>query len=377
MPIEDVRSLFPIAERYTYLNTTAVSPLPLPVSRAVSDHVERLTHSPFDLEMASVEAMEAEVRERAARLVNAARADELVQVAGTATGINIAARSLPLGPGDNVLVVDGDYPAVVYPWMAMASRGVLTKLVPAPWGGLDLDLLGSRIDARTRVICVSTVMFTTGFHNDMAAIGALCRDRGIYFVVDAIQSLGALPIDVQGWGIDMLAAGSHKWLLSGGGTGLFYCRHELLEELDPTGPYVGAFSVPDLWNFLDYNLTPRDTSGRFATSAWNSTGTAALRAALELMESAGPATIAERVLHLARIAMDDVRARGYRLVSPDEEGRRSGIVVFEVPDPQGAYERLLAEGIVTAARGAGLRISANFWNTEEEVLRVGATLGDA
>src|SRR5207247_1905643 len=157
----------------------------------------------------------------------------------TAMGINIAALSLPLRPGDNVLVLDGDYPANIYPWMNLAHRGVLTKVVPSHDGGLDLDLLVSRMDSRTRAVAMSTVVFATGFRNDLLALGKLCKERGIFFVVDGIQSLGALPFDVRAANVDFLACGSQKWLLGPPGGGFLYVRRELLDELAP-GAYVGT-----------------------------------------------------------------------------------------------------------------------------------------
>src|SRR5690242_13703032 len=124
------RDLFPVAAEYTYLNHAAIGPLPLPVMRALQRHLEQMAAVPLDLVFDDLLALEHEVKERAALLLNAARPDEIVQVPGTATGINIAAKSLPLRAGENVLVLQGDYPAVIYPWLNLSPQGVLTKIVP-------------------------------------------------------------------------------------------------------------------------------------------------------------------------------------------------------------------------------------------------------
>jgi selenocysteine lyase/cysteine desulfurase len=291
----------------------------------------------------------------------------------TAAGINTAALSLPLRAGDNVLVLEGDYPAVIYPWLNLAPRGVLVKWVPQVDGGLDLETLKARIDNRTAAIALSTAMFATGFKNDIAALGALCRERRIYFVVDAIQTLGAFPLDVQACGIDFLSCGSQKWMLSIPGSGFLYCRHELLDELQ-LGAYVGTTSTVDPFNFLDYNFTLQPSAERFNIGTPNIAGMVGLNAAMGLIQEAGPAHIAERVLALTDTLIAGLQRRGCRIHSNLDPAHRSGIVIVEVADPPATYERLLAAGVVTSPRGAGLRIAPHFYNTEEEVLRVGAVL---
>lgn len=375
MDIESYRHLFPITERYAYLNNAACAPTCRPVADAIGRYLEETQHEPFDLLMERYLEGEAVTRERAAQLMNAARADEIVQVPGTATGINIAARSLPLRAGDNVLLLDGDYPAVIYPWLNLAPEGILTKIVPQRDGGLDLDLLESRLDSHTRVVCLSTAMFATGFRNDMAAVGALCRERGIYFVVDAIQTLGVLPVDVQAWNVDILAAGSQKWLLCPPGGGLLYCRHDLLDELR-LGAYVGALSVVSGMDSHEYNFTLHPSSARFLTSAGNFPAFAAMHAALGLILEIGIDRIARHVLGLTDLLCRDLEERGYRFLSDRAPEHRSSIVVVDVPDPADACRRLHDAGVVAAVRGHGLRISPHFFNNREDVCRVGEVLSE-
>jgi selenocysteine lyase/cysteine desulfurase len=369
------RDLFPITDQYAYLNHASFGPLPAPVGQALEGFIRSMQGIGGMVSFDEIHAIEEGMRERSAALIGAARADEIVQVPGTATGINIAARSLPLRPGDNVLVVDGDYPAVIYPWLNIARDGILTKIVPQVDGGLDLDVLESRMDSRTRVVALSTAMFATGFRNDIEAVGRLCRDRGIYVVVDAIQTLGYLPIDVQACHIDFLACGSHKWLLSPPGSGILYCRHDLLDDLQP-GAYVGAGSVVDMMNFLDYNFTLQPSSARWAISAPNFLGIIGLHASMGLLLDIGIEQIAERVLALASYAMDELEKRGLRVVSNQQEQHRSGIVVVEVANPQAACQRLTEAGIMTAVRGRGIRLSPHFYNTEEEITRAVEVLAD-
>lgn len=370
------RAEFPITERYAFLSHAAVSPLSRRVQAAVQAYLDHAAREPFLAVFPQVMAQFAELKQRLARLINAASPDEIVFMPNTAAGINTAAVSLPLRPGDNVLVLDGDYPANVYPWQQLAYRGVLVKVVPQHKGGLDLDLLVRRIDHRTRVIALSTAMFATGFRNDLAAVGQICRERGIYFVVDAIQTLGAFPLDVQAWHIDMLACGSQKWLLSTPGSGFLYVRRELIRDLVP-GAYVGAASSVSGQNYLDYNLTLPETAERFTLGTPNVANNLALLAAVTMLQEVGIERIERQINTLVAALIDDLRERGYQLAADTAPEHRSGIVVALVDNPNAVSHRLNEAGIVVTPRGAGVRIAPHFYNTLDEVLRVGAALDAA
>ncbi|MEO7910481.1 MAG: aminotransferase class V-fold PLP-dependent enzyme [Roseiflexaceae bacterium] len=368
------RQLFPISERYAYFNHAGVSPVNTRAVAAMSAFNEKTANAPIGEFFEEILAQLLDLRQRFATLINARSVDEIVLMPNTATGINTAALSLPLHPGDNVLVLDGDYPANIYPWMNLAHRGVLTKIVPARNGGLDLDLLESRIDSHTRVIAMSTVVFATGFRNDIEGVGRICKERGIFLVIDGIQSLGALPFDVQAANVDFLAAGSQKWLMGPIGGGFLYVRRELLDQL-VAGPYVGASSVIDAINFLDYNFTLQPSAERFSLGSSGIVNQLGLRASVALIQEVGIERIAERVLMLAGVAIGDLQERGYRLAADTAPERRSGIVIVEVDDPTATCARLQEAGIVCIPRGKGFRIAPHFYNTEAEILRVGETLG--
>ena len=361
------RPLFPLTERWICLNHAGVSPLSTRVAGAIRDFTDRMVVEPFNDIRPDALATMVYLRRRLAALINARSVDEIAVMPNTATGINTAALSLPLRPGDNVLVLDGDYPANIYPWMNLAHRGILTKLIPARNGGLDLDLLASRMDSRTRVVAMSTVVFATGFRNDLAAVGKLCRERNVYFVVDGIQSLGALPFDVQAANVDFLACGSQKWLLGPPGSGFLYVRRELLDDLVP-GAYAGTNSVVDAENFLEYNFTLLPTAERFHIGSQNFAGMMGLHASLALIQEIGVERIAERVLALAGTAVGALQECGRHVVVSAPEAR-SGIVIVEDDDPAATCERLKAAGVIAVPRGRGLRFAPHFYNTEAEIMR--------
>lgn len=373
--LSSYRSEFPISEQYAFLSHAAVSPLNKRISAALQEYTEMGMHEPLTRLFPKVLGTMGELRERIVTLINAGSPDEIVLMPNTATGINTVAASLPLRPGDNVLVLDGDYPANVYPWQQLAYKGVLTKVVPQHQGGLDVERLAARIDKRTRVIALSTVMFATGFRNDLATVGQICKERGIYFAVDAIQSLGAFPMDVQALNIDFLAAGSQKWLLSAPGTGFLYVRKERLDELEP-GAYVGAGSVVDFMNYLDYNLTTPPTADRFSLGTPNIAGALALNASIGLIQEVGIERVAQQITVLVDALINDLTERGYELAASTAPEHRAGIVVAQMPDAPEVCVRLEEAGIIATPRGAGVRFAPHFYNTLEEVARVGEMLGD-
>lgn len=368
------RDEYAITEQYAFLSHAAVSPLSRRIVDAVANQLHRAASEPAVRLFPEIFTLMADLRQRLAQLINARESSEIVLMPNTAMGLNSAAVSLPLRAGDNVLVLEGDYPANIYPWQQLAYKGVLTKMVPQRAGGLDVDALAARIDRRTRVIALSTAMFATGFRNDIATVGRMCKERGIFFVVDAIQTLGAFPIDVQACSIDFLAAGSQKWLLSAPGAGFLYVRRELLDELEP-GAYVGASSVVDPMNYLDYNLTFPPSAERFNLGTPNIMGAVALHAAVGMLQEVGSRLIEQRVTTLVDALINDLTERGHSLAADTAPEHRSGIVVVQLPNPEAACKRLEEAGVIATVRG-GLRLAPHFYNTLEEVMRVGEVLGD-
>ncbi len=370
------RAEFPITAHHAFLAHAASSPLSLRIINAVNEYQQFAAHTGATAMFKAMVPRMSELRRKLALLVNAASSDEIVLMANTATALNTVAVSLPLRTGDNVLVLDGDYPANIYPWQQLAYKGVLTKVVPQQNGGLDLATLEARIDRRTRVIALSTAMFATGFRNDITAVGRICRERGIFFVVDAIQTLGAFTMDVQSSEIDFLAAGSQKWLLGAPGTGFLYVRQALLPELEP-GAYVGASSVVDALNYLDYNLTFPPTADRFSLGTPNLYGAIALDASVGMLQEIGIERVERRVLGLVDALISDLGERGFRLAADSAPEHRSGIVVAQVDKPEAAAQQLEEAGVIATVRGKnGLRLAPHFYNTVEEVLRVGEVLGE-
>jgi selenocysteine lyase/cysteine desulfurase len=364
--LEAVRRQFPVLERCVYLSSCAIAPLPRVARQAVARATDMLGE-PVGVFQEFGELFTT-AHANIARLIKA-DPDEIALVQNTAEGINIAAHALPLAPGDNVLMCDQEYPAVVYPFMNLARlRGIEARIVPNDGGGTTIDLLERHADARTRAVALSTVEFVTGFRADLAAIGEWCRARGAWFIVDGIQSLGALDIDVKAARIDALATGGHKWLLAPMGAGFLYVDRDRLGQLSQ--PFAGASSVVDAENYLDYNLTFLPTARRFELGVPNTLGVAGLGASLGLLLSLGIPAIEAWTLHLAARLTEGMERLGFRRIGSRKREHLSQIVSFEAAGSLSiadASARLDAAHVIHTIRSGHLRLAAHCFNTVADV----------
>ena len=367
---ETIRSLFPVTEKYVYMNHAAVSPLSTRVRDAmvgITDDVMRHGTANYDDWYRTYEL----ARSAAARLVNA-RAHEIAFMQNTSAAISAVANGLDLRAGDNVVTCDVEFPANVYPWMRLREeRGVTMKLAPEREGRIDPDELLSLIDDRTRVLTISWVQFASGFRSDLARIGKACRERGVFFMVDAIQGLGGLKLDVERDFVDAFAADAHKYLLGTEGAALLFVSDRVIDRVKPIT--VGWTSVRNYDQFshtgLDSQLDYREGALRFECGSLNTVGVYGLRAALDLFLEIGPEKIEEYLLSLTDYLADRLAGKGYKVVSPRNLGETSAIVTCQHArhSPGDLFGVLRSQNIITAPRMNRLRISPHFYNTREEV----------
>jgi cysteine desulfurase / selenocysteine lyase len=365
---------FPILRHWDFFQHAGASPLPRVVADALRAYTRETEENAYlfgnrygELDI---------IRGIAARMINA-HADEIALLKNTAEGLSIVAHSIDWQTGDRIVTAAGEYPANVYPWMEMTRRGAELVFVPevqrddgARVVPLDL-LLREAAHPKTRVVTVSHVEFGTGQRLDIATIGKFCREHGKIFVVDAIQSLGALPVDVQAMNIDYLAAGGQKWMLAAEGAAIFYCRRDLLERTRPL--VIGAVTVEKFIEFSTYDYTLAKTARRFESGTYNIAGFRALRAAMELLLSLGSLAIADRIKHLTDRLTRGLRDKGYTVASPRDGDQWSGIVSFASPGhDHDAVARSLRKEHKTelVVRGGRLRASPHFYNTDEQIDRL-------
>lgn len=362
---------FPVLNSCIFLNHAGVCPLPKVAADALRAYAAQAEQSAYlgatwyhDLE---------KFRQESASLINAHR-DEIAFVKNTSEGLSIVAKGIEWQWGDRIVTTNVEYPANIYPWMDLVqTRAVKLALVE------EVDDNGTRrvptekiIEAashpRTRMVSLSHVQFASGQRMDLEQIGSFCRDRGILFCVDAIQTLGVLPVDVKAMNIDYLSADGHKWLLGPEGAGVFYCRRELLEHTRPL--MVGWLNVVDAMNYGSYDYTLKPDAGRFECGTYNIPGLLSLRPSLNLLRSLGTPAIADRLKHLTDHLIAGLAAKGYQIISPRTNDEWSGSVSFTSPTHNHAQivSTLRKEHrIEIALRESRLRASPHFYNTEAQL----------
>jgi cysteine desulfurase/selenocysteine lyase len=378
----DVRALrareFPWAARgeAIYLNNASTGPLPqrtLDAIAAFNDARGAVFRMTYEMQFDTL----ARSRDLVARLIGAT-AETIALAVNTSFGINLAAFALPLKPGDVILGPDLEFPANVYPWMAVARRRRLEyRRLPAENGLYDEDtLLRELEDPSVKLVAISWVGFATGLRVDLEAVGRACRTRGAYFVVDAIQGLGPCTLDVTACHIDILACGAQKWLLSPWGSGFVYVREGLVAELEPNVvSWMAVRDSDDFSRLLEYDLTWREDARRFEQITLPYQDFAGMNASLELLHELGPREVARHVEELAGMIVDWAADRDdIELITPRQPERRAGIVALRPRNPEDASARLNRAGVTHALREGAIRLSPHCYNTREEVSRALAAL---
>jgi cysteine desulfurase / selenocysteine lyase len=361
---------FPLLRDVAYLNVASMGPVPERARRAVRAFEERRARA-FGMEADDFLLPLSRSREAAARLVGA-DPDEIALGGNTSFGINLAALSLPVEPGTAVVISDREFPANVYPWMA--REDLRLEIVPAdPLGRPDEARLLERLDrGDVSVFALSAVQFTDGFRADLEGFGRFCRERGIFFVVDAIQAAGQIPIDVRAAQIDVLASGGHKWLCSPFGTGFLYVRRELIPRLVPRAVgWTGMRSAGDLRDLLDYAWDPYEDARRFEPGTLPFQDFVGFAESLGLLLEVGVARIERHVTGVLEPLVAWLAARSDVEVTSDlRPSRRSGIVSFRPPSCAGVRQAFRAAGIEAAEREGAVRLAAHLYNTRAEAERV-------
>ena len=366
MNFESIRKEFPVREELVFFDHARVAPLPERVRKVVTGFVNDATH----YGTAHYETWIGEIsraRKNFARLINA-RSDEVAFVKNTSEGLAIVANGLDWKLGDNVVIPDIEFPANVYPWWNLKRMGVETRMVRSVEGRILFDDLVRQVDARTRLISISSVECNSGFRCNLNRIGAFCKDKGILFCVDAIQSLGILPMDVKRDHIDFLSADGHKWMLSVEGLGGFYISKEVLEKVYPVT--VGWGNMVNATDFMNYEFNFKPNAQRFEEGSLNTMSIHAFGAALDLLLETGIENIENRVMALGDSIIEQLNQRGLRIFSSTHQEERSGNISFEMnQDTSQLYEWMLKNKVKLTVRDGLVRVSPHFYNSEDEVSR--------
>jgi selenocysteine lyase/cysteine desulfurase len=369
------RREFPVVRDKIFLGHAAVCPLPLRVSEAIRDYSNHATAG--DQETTITPAHIQAARDAAARLLNA-RADEIAFVGPTSLALSFVAAGLPWRKGDNMVTYFEDYPSNVYPWMALANRGVEVRLLNIrELGRIRPEDVMGQVDEQTRLVALASNHFVAGYRIDIDAIGKFLRQRNILFCLDAIQTLGAFPTSVEH--VDFLAADAHKWLLGPCGAGIFYVRKSLQDKL---APIVHGWHNVRCPNFVaQEQLVYRTDARRYEAGSANLLGLTGLHAAINLLSEIGIDQIAAELLRKRSLLVPALQAKGYTVLQSGALPKNaSGIVTFHKEKTENAetlalHSKLQSAGIETSLRTdrtgrSYIRLSPHFYNTDSELHRV-------
>jgi cysteine desulfurase/selenocysteine lyase len=369
---------FPVTQKRIFLGHAGVCPLPRRVIAAIKDYADQAGTG--DQEVAVLEQLLHTSRELAAQLIQA-QPYEIALVGPTSLALSYVAAGLTFRRGENILIYHDDYPSNVYPWMALAEKGVEVRLMNIRELGVirPRDVLG-QVDENTRLVALASCHFISGYRLDHAAIGAALRQRKILFCLDAIQTLGAFPTTVEH--VDFLAADAHKWLLGPCGAGVLYVRKEVQEFLKPVVHGWHNVRCPDF--VAQEQITFRSGAKRYEAGTHNLLGLVGLNASIELALEVGVDNIAAELVRQRARLVPALQARGCTVLNADATpANASGITSFFKPDADlpALHQKLTAAGIITSLRAdrkgrKHLRLSPHFYNTDAEVDRVLGLLGD-
>jgi selenocysteine lyase/cysteine desulfurase len=373
------RSLFPyLTGGGVYLNHAATSPLAIPVVAALTAHIDQRMKGEIDTYAVDLPMVKS-WRRHVQTIINAEGPERIAFSMNTSDALNVVASGIPWRDDDHIIVNNAEFPANLHPFLHLRRRGVHVDVIPVEDGVVTPEIIERAITPSTRMLALSAVQFLSGYRADLEAIGSLCRNRGLIFVVDGIQAVGAVPVDVRRMHIDCLAAGAQKWQMAPQGTGFLYVSEELQSSIEQQ--HVGWLSVASPWDFKDLDQALDPTARRYEGGTLNIAGMHAMHASLAMLLEFGIETIAGHILAITDMLMQDLAAiDGVRLITPFDPSRRAGIVAVRPPSGVRAEElavRMRNNGVTIAVREGLLRFSPHFYNTPDEMHRAAATLRDA
>jgi cysteine desulfurase / selenocysteine lyase len=361
-------SLFPVTRKLRFFAHAAVTSLPGCVADAMTKHVREASEAPqeFDQTLKDIKAM----RVRCGQFIGAA-ADEIALLGPTSLGLSLFANGIPWEAGDEVICYAGDYPANVYPWLELQRRGVVVRMLePASPGEITPELVEAALTPKTRLVALASCHFFTGYRIDVNRIGRLLHSRGVLFSVDAIQTLGAFPMNVEH--VDFLSADAHKWMLGPCAIGIVYVKRKHHDFCRPT--LLGAWNVysPNFIAQPEVKFMPG--AQRYEPGVLNLVGCYGMDAAISMFLHHGMDKVSARIMALKAYLVAGIRARGYEITGPEEGPNASGITTFRHAQKSATelFAALQKADITCSLRHDPqgrdfLRFSPHFYNTEAEL----------
>ncbi|MGA2370085.1 MAG: aminotransferase class V-fold PLP-dependent enzyme [Candidatus Korobacteraceae bacterium] len=390
MTIDDARKEFPALRNQVFLDSACVSLAPqraVDKLRAFLDMAATCPSGSATQQHLDMDAMRSAARPPLAKLINASE-DDIALMESTTQGMSLVANAIPLKRGDRVVVCDLEFVAVALPWVQKRQEiGIEIDVVPNRNGQILVEDIEAAITANTRVVAISSVQWSNGFLCDLDALSRLCRGRGLFLIVDAIQQIGAIPLDVQKTPVDAIACGGHKWLLAPFGCGFLYLSKDFRAKVTPPlAGYLSEVEPEDGWGtyFRTPTIKPvREYDFVDAARRWEAGGTANYPGAIALAESAGLINeigiekVGEHVLCLTDYLIDSLQQQGVEIVTPLDRRNRSSIVTFTVGDVDqnvALVDYLQQHKVLVSLRYTsgvgGVRVACHLFNNREDIGRL-------
>ena len=361
-----LRNEFPTLANWTYLDVARKTVPPRCQERALQEYTRDVYENAGADAWSAVNV--ADTRAVMARLLGAKPA-EIAFTKNTTEGLNIAAHGFDLKPGDNIVLTDMEHLANIWVWKHWETKGVEIRYAKHRNFRLPLEAFVEKIDGRTRVVSTAYVTYGNGYRVNLPALGKLCRERNIRLVADGVQAAGILATPLSELGADIVAIGGHKGLFGLTGSGLVYCREELVNELKTpfikapvaTGSATARAHVNSQFDYVR-------TAHRFEGGNPNFLGVRALRRGAEFLQSIGLKHIEQRVRELTSTCLKLLNEAGLKTLTPAAWEERAQIVSVQVPNATDLMERLREKHrVVTNTKDGALRLSMSFCNNEEDL----------
>jgi cysteine desulfurase/selenocysteine lyase len=367
--LTSIDSEFPLREDLIHLNHAAVGPWPQRTTEAVCRFAEENTRQGSKRYLQWLE-VEDHLREQIRDLINAPSQDDIALLKNTSEALSVVAFGLPWQAGDNIVISNEEFPSNRVVWQALEPQGVSVRQAPLHQAESPEAALMAAADEKTRLMSISSIQYASGLRLDLETLGRFCRERGILFCVDAIQSIGAVKMDVQAINADFVMADGHKWMLGPEGLALFYCRRELRDKLKLQ--QYGWHMTKSYTHFDEDDNSPADTARRFECGSPNMLGIHALSASLSLLQEVGMENIEDRVLDNSRLLFQLIAEQNkLELLSDSRERRFGGIVTFRhtTVSNDKLFSHLSDNNVLCAVRGGGIRFSPHFYTPKEKIER--------
>jgi len=359
---------FPLDSSICYLNHAAVAPWPKRTADAVCDFARENTQRGAANYPAWMK-VEQTLRNRLAELIGAQSPRNIALQKNTSEGLSAIAYGLNWRAGDTIVITDQEFPSNRIVWESLADKGVTLCEVSLTSASPEHAIIDA-LDESVRLLSVSSVQYGTGLVLDLDVLGEACSQKGILFCVDAIQSIGALPFNVNQCQADFVVADGHKWMLGPEGLALFYVSDQAMDKLSLN--QYGWHMVEDRGNYNVKTWEVAQDAKRFECGSPNMMGAYALNASLSLLLEYGMDNVQRELLSkVAFLEQALIRHNDLELITDTERTRRSGILTFRHRkiSSESLYSQLMAQGVICACRGGGVRFSPHFYTPESQLAR--------